>query len=89
MSVAKIRRELEMLNRVFAPQKEVRMGIDFNKLTALQKKTIMDAGRLYNRDAEEQHFTESQMKLIKEANEIWEKYQEPESVIRARQPPIH
>jgi hypothetical protein len=80
-----------MLNRVFAPQKEVRMGIDFNKLTALQKKTILDAGRLYNKADKEGRdtFTPKETLLIKEANEIWEKYQEPESVIRARQPPIH
>lgn len=107
MSAAKIRRELDMLQRVFAPRKKVRMDVDYSKLNPHQKKTLMDAGKLgwrIKREAEAKlghhipfneviydpdKLTARERLLLKEAHEIWEKYKEPESDIRARQPPIH
>lgn len=93
-TVAKIRRELDRLNRVFAPKEKVRMSIDMDRLTPLQKKTVMDASRLICERRRKEpfdfnKFSPKEQKLLLDAEAILQEYSEPERDIRARQPPIH
>lgn len=84
-------KRVRMLEKVLSlePQREERQDLDWNRLDTRQKETLVQAARILIKNKDLDNLTGEQDGILQEACEICDRYAEPESVIRARQLPLH